>query len=176
MNARRVVIDSSVALAVLLDEPETPAVERALGSWTREGRSLLVPSEFWLEVLNRLGREPGSSGQLMVAAIHRLDSLGLETVELGRPLLLHVIDRIERHQLTAYNATYLALAESLDADLATFDRQLGVAAGARAITFDDGHGLHGTPAAYEHDVTWPSYKGASAYLAKLRAEALAERT
>ena len=27
------------------------------------------------------------------------------------------------------------------------------------------------PAPYEHDVTWPKYKGASAYLAKLRAEA-----
>lgn len=111
----------------------------------------------------------------MLAAIHRLDTLGLETVEPGRPLLLHAIDRIERHGLTAYDAMYLVLAESIDAKLATFDRQLAAAAGPRAITFDEGHGLHETPAAYEHDVTWPSYKGASAYLAKLRAEALAER-
>jgi len=86
-----------------------------------------------------------------------------------------VIDRVERLGLSAYDALYLATAESLRADLATFDRQLAIAAGSRAITFDEGHGLHETPAVYEHDVTWPSYKGASAYLAKLRAEALAER-
>lgn len=176
MRHRPVVIDSSVALALILDEPEAPAVDRALGSWTREARSLVVPSQFWLEVVNRLGRDPRSPGERMLAAIHRLDTLGLETVEAGRPLLLHAIDRIERHRLTAYDAMYLALADSLDAGLATFDRDLAAAAGPRAITFDEGHGLHETPAVYERDVTWPSYKGASAYLAKLRSEALVEST
>ena len=175
MKPRPIVVDSSVAIALILDEPEAPAVERALGSWTREARSLVVPSQFWLEVVNRLGRDRGSSGQRMLAAVHRLDTLGLETLEPGRPLLLHAIDRMERHRLTAYEAMYLVLAESLDADLATFDRALAAAAGPRAMAFDDGHGLHEAPAVYQHDVTWPSYKGASAYLAKLRAEALVER-
>ena len=36
--------------------------------------------------------------------------------------------------------------------------------------------LHDAPAVYEHDVTWPNYKEASAYLAKLRTEALAGRS
>ena len=175
MTDRPVVIDSSVALALLLDEPEAPVVERALGSWTREGRSRVVPSHFWLEVVNRLGRVSTVSGEEMLAAIHRLDTFGLETVEPGRALLLHAIDRIERHGLTAYDALYLVLAESIDADLATFDRELVAAAGPRAVSFDESHGLHESPAIYERDVTWPSYKGASAYLAKLRAEALAER-
>ena len=170
-----VVIDSSVAIALILDEPEAPAVERALGSWTRDGRSRVVPSHFWLEVVNRLGRGSRASGERMLAAVHRLDTLGLETVEPGRALLLHAIDRVERHGLTAYDAMYLVLAESIDGDLATFDRDLVAAAGPRAITFDQGHGLHESPAAYERDVTWPSYKGAAAYLAKLRAEAMAER-
>jgi predicted nucleic acid-binding protein len=172
---RSVVIDSSVALALLLDEPEAVVVDRALRAWIRAGRALVVPSHFWLEVLNRLGRDPGSLGDRMLAAMHRLDSFDLETVEPGRPLLLFAIDRVERHGLTAYDALYLALAESTEADLATLDRKLGSAAGPRAITFDESQGLHEPPAVYEHDVTWPSYKGASAYLAKLRSEALAER-
>ena len=176
MTDRPVVIDSSVALALLLDEPEAPVVERTLGSWTRDGRSRVVPSHFWLEVVNRLGRVSTLSGGKMLAAIHRLDTVGLETVEPGRALLLHVIDRVERHGLAAYDAMYLVLAESIDAELATFDRELAAAAGPRAISFDEGHGLHETPPAYERDVTWPSYKGVSGYLAKLRSEALAERT
>jgi predicted nucleic acid-binding protein len=137
---------------------------------------LVVPSHFWLEIVNRIGRDRGAPGLQMLAAVHRLDTLGLETVEPGRPLLIQAIDAIERHGLTAYDALYLVLAASLDAQLATFDRELAAAAGARAITFYESRGLHETPAVYENDVTWPSYKGASAYLAKLRAEALAQRT
>lgn len=176
MNLRPVVMDSSIAIAVLLAEPEAPAVERALGSWAREARSIIVPSHFWLEVVNRIGRTSRLSGERVLAAVHRLDTFGLQTIEPDRPRLLHAIDRMERHGLTAYDAMYLVLAESIDADLATFDRTLVIAAGPRAITFhDDDHGLHETAAVYERDVTWPSYKGASAYLAKLRAEALADR-
>lgn len=174
-NRRTIVIDSSIALALLLDEPEAAAVDRALRTWIRAGRRLVVPSHFWLEVVNRLGRDPASFGDRSLAAVHRLNSFDLDTVEPGRPLLLFAIDRVERHGLTAYDAMYLALAESLDAELATFDRELVAAAGTRAISFDDGHGLHEAPVVYEHDVTWPGYKGASAYLAKLRAEARAAR-
>ena len=66
------------------------------------------------------------------------------------------------------------LAETLVAPLATLDRALARAAGSRARFLgpgDPGHRLSEPPAAYEHDVTWPNYKGASAYLSKLRAEA-----
>ena len=70
----------------------------------------------------------------------------------------------------------LALAETVDGQLATLDRTLASAAGSRAILFGDGRRLHETPAAHEHDVTWPNYKHASAYLSRLRAETLAEGT
>jgi predicted nucleic acid-binding protein len=175
MKWRPIVIDSSVAIALILDEPEAPTVDRILRRWTQEARSMVVPSLFWLEVLNRLGRDPRPSGERMLAAIHRLDTIGLATVEPGRPLLLHAIDRVERYRLSVYDATYLVLAESIDADLATFDRELAAAAGPRAITFDETTDLHESPAPYEREVTWPNYKGASAYLAKLRSEALAEQ-
>lgn len=174
-SIRPVVIDASVALALLLEEPEAPEVARAVRSWTLAGRARIVPSHFWLEVVNRLGRAPDPSGQRTLAAIHRLDALGLRTINEDRGTLILAIDRVERYGLTAYDALYLALAESLQADLATFDRALAAAAGPRAITFDEGHRLHEPPAAYEHDVKWPNYKLASAYLSKLRAEALAGR-
>ncbi len=172
---RPAVIDASAAIALVLDEPAGRWVEQRLRDWASVDRPTLVPNHFWLEVVNAIGRPAGASGDTVLAAVHRLDLFALQTTEVDRPLLVQVIDRVERFGLSSYDAAYLALAESVDADLLTLDRQLAVAAGPRAITFDEGHGLHETPAMYEHNVTWPSYQGASAYLAKLRAEALAER-
>ena len=171
-----VVIDASVAIARLLDEPEAPEIMRALARWVAEGRRLIVPAHFWLEVLNRIRRVPETTGERMVAAIHRLNSFDLETAESTPPMLLQIIDRIERYGLTPYDAAYLVLAEDVGGQLATLDRDLAAAAGSRAITFGDDHRLHDAPAVYEHDVTWPNYKEASAYLAKLRMEALAGRS
>lgn len=175
MSDQPVVIDASVVICLLLGEPQAPIVTQALGDWVSEERPLVVPAHFWLEVVSRLSREPLMKGVDVLASIHRLDTFGFETVELGRPILLQVIDRVERFRLTAYDAVYLAVAEYHDAELATFDRALTAAAGRRAITFNDEHRLNEPPAVYEHEVTWPRYKEASAYLAKLRAETLAAR-
>jgi predicted nucleic acid-binding protein len=170
-----IVIDASVVLARLLKEPEAPEIARAMDEWVAEDRSLLVPAYFWLEVIDRIRRVPGTNGERMLATVHRLDSFGIQTVESSRPMLIQVIDRVERHGLTPYDAMYLALADTVDGRLATLDRTLATAAGPRAITFGDGPRLHDAPATYEHDMTWPNYKHASAYLARLRAEALVER-
>jgi predicted nucleic acid-binding protein len=175
MATRPVVIDASVAIAIVLDEPAGLLAEQAFRNFASIDRPMIVPMHFWLEIVNVVGRAGLISGQRVLAAVHRLDVFGLQTIEADRPLLLRVIDRVERLHLNAYDAMYLALAESLDADLLTLDRALAAAAGPRAATLNEGHSLNETPAVYERDVTWPSYKGASAYLAKLRAEALAER-
>lgn len=168
-----IVIDASVVLAWILKEPEAPEVIGALDGWLDDDRPLLVPAHFWLEVINRIRREPGTNGERMLATVHRLDSFGIKTVDSSRPMLIQVIDRVERHGLTPYDAMYLALAETVDGQLATLDGALARAARTRAITFGAGRRLHDAPAVYEHDVTWPNYKGASAYLARLRAEDLA---
>ena len=158
-----------------MNEPEAPKITSALDGWLDDGRPLLVPAHFWLEVINRVRRVPGTNGERMLATVHRLDSFGIQTVESSRPMLIQVIDRVERHGLTPYDAMYLALAETVDGQLATLDGPLARVAGSRAVTFGEGRRLHDAPAVYEHDVTWPNYKHASAYLARLRAEALTGR-
>lgn len=173
---RPAVIDASAANALVLDEPAGLHVGKILRDWVSSARPILVPAHFWLEVVNVIGRPAPESGKRVLAAFHRLDLFGLQTMEIDRPLLFQVIDRVERFGLSSYDAAYLALAESVDADLLTLDRQLAIAAGHRAVTVDESHDLHGSPALYEHEVTWPGYKGASAYLAKLRAEALTGRS
>ena len=168
-----IVLDSSVALAFLLAEPASPAVRATVRGWVDQGEPFAVPSLFWLEVVNVLGRVRRLPGKLVLESVFHLDDLGLTTIEPDRAQLVLTIGRVERHGLTAYDASYLALAHSLAARLATIDRRLGEAAGRAWIDPARGRPEHRTseePAPYGSEGTWPEFRGASAYLAKLRAE------
>ena len=175
MSQRPVVIDASVVMEIVLLHPRAETASRAIQGWARTRRDRVVPSHFWYELVNGLARGHGFSGKQLMDAIYQTERFGLRTVNPDRGTLMLVVDRVERLGLSSYDALYLATAESLRADLATFDRRLAAAAGARAISFDDVHRLHEPPAVSEHDVTWPRYKEASAYLAKLRSDTLAAR-
>lgn len=169
------VIDASLAVARLRVEEHTPQLLASFQRWSEGEARLIVPRAFWWEIVNALAIGHGYSGDRVLEAIHELDTLGIESRDLDRSQLLLAISAVERFRLTAYDAQYLVLAETLGASLATLDRALARAAGSRAVYLGPGatqHRLSESPAGFfEHDVTWPNYKGASAYLAKLRAEA-----
>jgi predicted nucleic acid-binding protein len=165
-----VIIDTSVAIAIIRREPEGRDAVNAISRWIHDGDRLIVPSHFWLEVTNSLARRHRLTGAQVLEAVHLLYTFQLTTVDVDRPLVVLTIDLAKRHALSTYDAEFLALAISIDASLATFDRALGLAAGSRAI-YPGQTRLSEVPTPYEHAVTWPSYRGASAYLAKLRAEA-----
>jgi predicted nucleic acid-binding protein len=169
-----VVIDASLAVARLRVEEQTPQILGAFREWSRMGTRLVVPRSFWWEVVNALAIGHRYTGDQVLEAVHELETLGIESRDPDRGQLLLTISAVERFRLTAYDAQYLVLAETMVAPLATLDLALARAAGSRARYLgpgDPGHRLSETPAVYEHNVTWPNYKGASAYLAKLRAEA-----
>ena len=170
-----VVIDASVALARVRREAGWQDIERLLRGWQATGTALCVPSHFWLEISNALVRGHRMPAATVLEAVHRLDELAFETVELDRPLLLLALDLAERHALTMYDAAYLAVAESLGGLLFSADRELVAAAGSRGVSPSgmSDHRLSETPEEYqvERRSTWPDYSGASAYLARLRSEA-----
>lgn len=170
------VLDASAAIAIVRGEPEGPAAFRHVQRFAQDDAIILVPDHFWLEVVNTLVRRRRAPMAEVLRAIHDLDELDVSTAEIDRPLLWTTLDLAERHGLTAYDAAYLALTIVEDATLLTLDHDLAVAAGDRAVSLEDGHRLNGTPAVYEHEVTWPSYARASSYLAELRARARAEAT
>jgi predicted nucleic acid-binding protein len=164
------VVDASVAVAIIRNESEGPVASGIISNRTAEGVRIVVPAHFWLEVANSLIIRRRWAGSRVLQAVHGLDELGFETVDFDRALLVLTIDTSERYRLTTYDAAYLALSISLDGSLMTLDAALRAAAGTRAVHIGSSR-LSETPAAYEHAVTWPDYKGASAFLAKLRAEA-----
>lgn len=169
-SVRPLVVDTSVAVAIVRGEPEGSEAARVLAGVTRADVPIVVPSHFWLEFTNTLVRRHGWSGASVLQALHRLDALGFETIEVDRALLILALDASERYGLTAYDAAYLALAVSTDGTLLTLDKALWTAAGTRAMPIGPTR-LSEMPAPSEHAITWPNYKGASAFLAKLRAEA-----
>ena len=169
------VIDASIAIASIRQEPGWKEIDERLATWHRAGRSLIVPSQFWLEVSNALLRQHRMKGSHLIEAVQRLDAIGIATVELDRPLLLLALDLAERHGLTMYDAAYLAVAETVGGLLFSADRELLAAAGPRGVSpaSSPDHRLSEVPTAYGSGQrpTWPDYSGASAYLAKLRSEA-----
>jgi predicted nucleic acid-binding protein len=165
---RALVVDASVAVAILIEEPAGERAASTLRQRDAAGAKILVPSFFWLEVVNVLIRRYRQPPGLVLQSIVDLQTLGLESVNLDRPHLLLTIDAMGRGALSAYDAAYLALAESADAELLTFDRRLAAAAGRRALALDAGHAIEETPTAYEP--TWAAWPGAAAYLRQLRAQ------
>ena len=88
--------------------------------------------------MNALAIGQGYPGDAVLEAIHELEVLGLESVDPDRGQLLLTISAVERFRLTAYDAQYLVLAETLGAPLATLDRVLAQAAGSRALYLGPG--------------------------------------
>lgn len=171
----RLVVDASVMIAIVRPEPERAVLLEILAERTRAGVALVAPSGLWLEIVNSLVRRHRTTSERILETLKEIDGFGIRIVDIGRPLLLLTLDLAERFGLTSYDASYLAVAITEDADLLTLDRDLAAAAGDRAVAIGGPPRLHETTPVYEHEVTWPRYKEASAYLASLRAEALAGR-
>lgn len=156
------VLDASAALALLLDAGGRPAVRGELRDRILAGDSMLVPPVFWLQVVDALSRRRDPP-PAVVEAVYELEQLGIETADVGRPGVLAVIDAIGRG-LDAWDAAYLVLAESADAQILTASPSLAAVAPSRAILL--GRAPAGTRP--RRDRSWVRWKGAAAYLRELR--------
>jgi predicted nucleic acid-binding protein len=163
-----IVVDASVALKLLRDEPGHAEACARLRKAVLAGDALLVPSLFWLEVVNVLAHRYRYPPPAVVEAAYELERLGLTTTEVGRPGVLAVIDAVTRTGVTAYDAAYLALAEATDGRLLTADARLAAAAGDRAELIAPEGGIAEIPPPYAGEPAWTRWKGAPAYLAELR--------
>jgi predicted nucleic acid-binding protein len=122
-----VVVDTSAIVTLLVEDPPVPAlVDRLVGRDLHAPH--LVDVEF-LHVVRRLlalGRVP-----LARAALLRSHFSGLSITRYPHGLLLDRMWEL-RDNLTAYDASFVALAEVLDAPLVTTDARLAASPGHRA--------------------------------------------
>ena len=127
------VVDASVALAWLFDDERDPRADRALNRVIESGA--LVPHLWHLETRNAL-LTAERRGRLSATEVsERLDSLNWLPIWVDDSPNLQVTFGLARlHDLSFYDAIYLELARRRDAELATFDEALCIAASAEGVT------------------------------------------
>jgi predicted nucleic acid-binding protein len=124
------VLDASIALAWAVDHPE-PAAAREIRLSFLRGRLAIVPSLWVLEIANGLVQAE-RRGKLGLAEVERARDLyeGMMSsyieVQTDSPQsgFRKIQEIARRHQLTAYDASYLLLALHRRLPLATLDASL----------------------------------------------------
>lgn len=169
-----VVCDASLALAWLKGEPLPVWAERFWDDVRHVRLAVRVPTLFWLELGNHYVRRWDLADEQALEGVVRLERLGFESVEMDRALTVMAIHLARRYRLSAYDAMYLALAETSDRPLATLDGRLATAAGSLGRRYgpDTGPRIAETSASYDTGrVADPiSLAALGAYIATLREE------
>ncbi len=127
MSADEVVVDASLALKWVEQEPYSTEASALLENWQKQRRRLTAPALFAYEATNALAKRVKRGQLTLEVAKERLASL----LENG-PALEHDVDVniraleiMERFSLpSAYDAHYLALAESRQCECWTADERL----------------------------------------------------
>jgi len=124
-----IVIDASAIIEVLLRSPLGRNVERRVFD---PHQTLHAPELIDLEILQVLRRHLAAGLLTDLSALKALN--WFQDLPMTRHSHQPCVDRIWalRHNLTAYDAAYVALAESLDVVLVTCDRRLATAPGHNA--------------------------------------------
>jgi len=127
---RRLVLDASVVLKWFTptDEPGARQARRLRDEYQRGRLEVLAPPLLFLELLNVGGRRWGWSEAALLELSTSLGDLGLSVAEPPLELVASWVGR----GLTAYDASYVALAEDRALPLITHDRAILLAAPAVA--------------------------------------------
>ena len=121
-----IVLDSSFTLALVLPDEDRPVSAHAVLA-----APLACPMIWPLEIANAL-RSNLRRGRLDAAGaddvFKRLHELQVDVINTGDQQPRRLFESAQTHDLTPYDATYLALAQQLSSPLATRDANLARAA------------------------------------------------
>jgi predicted nucleic acid-binding protein len=131
-----VVVDASIILVLLSGDARRPVAERLMRRWLDEGEELHAPALMPYEIASGLTRLAHAAA----LSPHDVPLLWAQ-VEL-LPITYHVFESgaavtdlaLRLRRQSAYDAAYLALAESLGAELWAFDGPLAVNAASIGYT------------------------------------------
>lgn len=122
----RVVIDSSLLIALISGDERSPEVHRRFLEWIEAGMDLHAPVLLWYEVVSGVAqlaydrKIPAASMKDLLSGLEDLPVISHLLVDRARPVEIAIRLRTRK----AYDAAYLALAEHLQAELWTLDKRL----------------------------------------------------
>ncbi|MFN3649267.1 MAG: type II toxin-antitoxin system VapC family toxin [Armatimonadota bacterium] len=122
----QVIPDSSVAVKWVLPEPDSQQARELLEAYTRGELELTVPDLAFAEVGNILwkrSRFHGLSAADALAAVAAFSALSIPSVA-NRELLDDAVPLALTHQISVYDALFIALAQRLGGTLVTADERL----------------------------------------------------
>jgi len=123
----QIVADCSICGGWYIQDETSCSSQVLLERILQEQLALIVPDLWWYDSLNLL-RSAGLRGRISEEearkALYFLEEVPLETVRVERIGHARILDLAQRYGLSAYDATYLALAEARGVKLITADRHL----------------------------------------------------
>lgn len=124
----KIVIDSNVAIALVVELPYSDSCMKKITSWHEDGQQLIAPTLWLYEIasvirkfvaLNKLSFEEGEE------ALKNLLALGITIKAPNQSLILNIYEIAEKiGQKVAYDAAFLALAQQEKAQFWTADQKL----------------------------------------------------
>jgi predicted nucleic acid-binding protein len=134
------VIDSSVVLATVFPDEASDYAEKVLKQLEEGKITGCVPVIFHLEITNVLSMAKRRMRLTESEMIEGLEAIGMLPLHVD-PGASHAATMeqiyllMQKHQLTAYDASYLELALRRDLPLATLDKSLGAASCEENLTY-----------------------------------------
>ncbi len=125
--SRLICVDASFALKLVLDEADSEQVQALWSAWTAEDAMLIAPCHLAFEVTSVIRDHVYRSNISAEAGRMAFEAFLAQEIELRHPGDLEVRAwelAAQYDRPTAYDATYLALAESAGCELWTADGRL----------------------------------------------------
>ncbi len=129
MKRRPFIVDASVLVPALMPAAKDFDDANTLAALDDPTLDVIAPSLIDLEVIYSAARRRGMTERELLGVVHRLQSITITRIDPK----LEDIARWCARGLSAYDASYAALAEELDAELLSRDEQLHELMPERAI-------------------------------------------
>lgn len=127
MNGAELVVDASLALKWLMEEPYSAETTELLEKWRRHGQRLIAPALFLYEVTNAIAKRMQRRQLTLEQGKEGLEfflEAGPIVMQLGG-LHVRALELMERFRMpAAYDAHYLALAQWRRCECWTADERL----------------------------------------------------
>jgi len=121
---RTIVVDASVAVKWFLPEADSPRAVRLRDGHIGGSLTLMAPDLLVYEVANALTSHPGLTVDEIKEDIDALLMLDIDLIQPTGEYVSSIAKDARRHQVSAYDSSYLALAEATSSTLVTADKKL----------------------------------------------------